>query len=1108
MPGRMNIRGLVAFVLAAALFFHVLPRNVRAETLPYRPVESLEELVTGQYVPVINGYAPGVLEEGWLTAAEPTPETGLWTLQVEEDGVLLRDSSGAAIAPGADGLTAGEARWTVRCEQGRFSFHCLLEGEPVTLAANVYAANRFRAYPEALTAAEPEIYPSGFALYRLEAQPEPTEETAPSTEAAALETTAPEETVPKPPELPWKLCFGRFHAHSGISDGTETVETLFARAREAGLDFYAVTDHSDSFDNAAAGAIGVDGTGISTAWAGGKAAAAQATDETFLGLYGYEMSWPRTRQLGHLVTLGTPGWQSRDQEGFAEDPAALTNYYDALTTVPGSVSQFCHPGEDTGNFEGFSHWSPANDRAVKLLEIGGEEGFCLESYLLALERGWHVAPSAGRHVQDSVGTARTVVLAKELTEQALLEAVSQHRAYATMDEDLGLSFTLNGRDMGSVIPASAQAEIAVTVYDPTDSIGAVEVIGEGGAVLAAKTVEGHSAQLDFSLTGSEKYYFLRITQPDGDLAVTAPVWLQRATDMGIADFAADTQVPTRGKALSLTLSLYNQEAVDFCGETAVFSIGGEVIHAVNLDTIPGGERRSYTFSYAHPGLGITDIRAVVTGTVAGEPRTYERVLTLRFRMEDTLRHLLVDGTHGAESSYDHLVEIAAGENIGLTVAEEITEDLLERAQLLLIPAGTQALEPEFLALAGEFVKNGGNLILCGRADARDTDLHWSAEGNKLLKALGLSLRLCDDTAVDDVHNGGTRERPAAQCNAQARWCRGISPEQVYHHTGSCTVTGGTWLVRGFDTAGSEDADGDGRGGGTDAVLLAAEDSRWGGHVFVAGGDFLSDELLPRQANYWDPASINQEILETLLDIERAELPLSRIRAARESGEGAVVRISGYVTAGTANQYTRFPDLIYLQDETGGIAVTAFRDAGIQVGTPLELIGYRTVMDGNPALHLMEYRILDKPGYRFDPDNSRHADAMDYAENGGCLLQVEGVVKAVEYTADGKGAARISLEDARGDLAEILIEDCIFSGATGKNTLASQIQKGRTVRARGILHLDEGGAPVLRVRNCDEVVYLPVNLIPKTGDAIGLPLAAMMLSGTMLLTMKKRKKPDG
>ena len=59
----------------------------------------------------------------------------------------------------------------------------------------------------------------------------------------------------------------------------------------------------------------------------------------------------------------------------------------------------------------------------------------------------------------------------------------------------------------------------------------MEVIGSGGAVL----VSGNPADgaLTLPLPDGFPYYFLRITQPDGDVAVTAPVWVDDYTDMGI-----------------------------------------------------------------------------------------------------------------------------------------------------------------------------------------------------------------------------------------------------------------------------------------------------------------------------------------------------------------------------------------------------------------------------------------------------------------------------------------------------------------------------------------------------------------------------------------------
>jgi hypothetical protein len=369
--------------------------------------------------------------------------------------------------------------------------------------------------------------------------------------------------------------------------------------------------------------------------------------------------------------------------------------------------------------------------------------------------------------------------------------------------------------------------------------------------------------------------------------------------------------------------------------------------------------------------------------------------------------------------------------------------------------------------------------------------------------LGQTLRLGDDTALDDTENRGTPESLAAKTfNKEASFCDGLAQGQIYRQDGGCTVSGGTWLVRGFDTTRSEDRDGD--GGRGDAVLLAMENSRFGGKILVAGGDFLEDDCMPERESLWEKTTINQSILEALLKIQRTPISPATIREARTSPAGAVVSVRGYVTAGTDNARTRFPELIYIQDETGGIAVTDFRAEGIEIGTAIELIGQKCTLAGNPALKLLEYRLTGEKAYRFDPKNSRHADAMDYDAHGGELLQVEGTVKSLTKTADGKGLTRLILKDAKGDLAEILIEPYILSGSTGKNDLALEIQKGRTVRARGILHLDEAGKPVLRVRNCDEVVYVPPNIIPKTGDDIAFAMITMALSGGILLRLRKKK----
>jgi hypothetical protein len=83
-----------------------------------------------------------------------------------------------------------------------------------------------------------------------------------------------------------------------------------------------------------------------------------------------------------------------------------------------------------------------------------------------------------------------------------------------------------------------------------------------------------------------------------------------------------------------------------------------------------------------------------------------------------------------------------------------------------------------------------------------------------------------------------------------------------------------------------------------------------------------------------------------------------------------------------------------------------------------------------------------------------------------------------------------VKDSAGDTAVVVIEKTILSGTTGKNTLAGKLKTGRTVRAVGILHMDEDGEAVIRVRDCDELKYIkdpqkPDTSNPKTGDLFGL-----------------------
>lgn len=920
-------------------------------------------------------------------------------------------------------------------------------------------------------------------------------------------------------DLDWNLYFGQLHAHTDISNGAGSVEEAFQYASQVdGLDFFAVTDHSDSFDNADMGTIDANGADISADWAAGKQAAASVTNGDFVGLFGFEMTWPEDKQLGHISTFNTPGWQTRDQADFENVPTALENYYRALASVPGSVSQFNHPDTVHGDFERFDHYSPQYDAVVSLLEVAGEDGVVdCEYYDLALDKGWHIAPTNNQNNHKGqwgdASDARTVVLAKDLTEESLYAAMKDRRVYATQDSDLAVYYELNGTVMGSIIPKSESAAVTVFLSDPTDeAIGNVEVVTDGGAVLVSEYVETPSQVLELSASGGHSYYYLRITQPDGDVAVTAPVWMDGYDDIGIESFTSDTLTPARDEEIGLTVTLFNDEPMDFAVKSLSLYADETLVSTVSdLGEVAGMSTLDYTFSYAHPELGVTEFRVEAAGSVNGEDRTYEDTLSLSFHVPEQVKRIAVDASHGNSGvdKLNRLKAIAAKVNIAVDILDG---ELPENSDLLLITAPAEAFNEEFVENVRSFAENGGTVILCGQSDMGDLSLHTSGELNKLLEAMGATVRLNDDTASSISTN---------VFNPDSGLTKSLTQEQTYTQRAGYTVNpgNGTWLVKGRDTTHSMDADGDGQDTGENAVLLACEELANGGKVYVSGGLFLADDAMKEPANVWKSVSGNQGIVEALLKIERAAYPeLVTIGEMRSGKAGEIYHIRGWATSGTSRPGNTFYKTLYLQDDTGGVALVPFtkkekeKEKDIEVGTPIEVVGRKEIRGGNVVLKIIDYEVLDEPLYNYTPKTTSNKDAMDYDANGGRLMQVEGKVTKVTYTDDRKVVSRITLKDGNGDLAEILIEDNIVSGADWVNDLASRVKKGRTVRAIGILHLDSDGTPVLRVRNCDEVVYVPPVPVslgsrrnPRTGDLIWIAVGVMVLSGIGLAVLLNKKK---
>ena len=291
----------------------------------------------------------------------------------------------------------------------------------------------------------------------------------------------------------------------------------------------------------------------------------------FIAAYGYEMTW--SGGPGHTNTFNTYGIVSRNNGELNEKSnsyAGMHLYNDLMVNankgldVNGEavaagvktkwlenapvVSQFNHPGTTFGTFDDFAGYTPSRDIVLNLVEVGNGEGAVggssywpsYSEYDKALSKGWHVAPTNNQDNHkgkwgDS-NTCRDVIVTDDFTEAGLYAAMAERRVYSTEDQNLAIYDYLNDTLMGGIIPLEDgqkldTVRVKASIADPDgEELGKVEVIGANG--ITVKTFDRSPARpmsSTPSLPNTEPYYYLKVTQADGNKAVTAPVWVGEAT---------------------------------------------------------------------------------------------------------------------------------------------------------------------------------------------------------------------------------------------------------------------------------------------------------------------------------------------------------------------------------------------------------------------------------------------------------------------------------------------------------------------------------------------------------------------------------------------------
>lgn len=254
---------------------------------------------------------------------------------------------------------------------------------------------------------------------------------------------------------------GDLHVHSVHSDGRDSLPEVLAAAREAGLAFFASTEHNNPSANLEWG---------------------RHVAEDFLVVSGEEV----TTRGGHWLALGIPAgawvdWRYRVQDGAFPEHAARARDLGGMVVA-------AHP------FSPFSGttWTFGYDD-VDAMEVWNgpwtlDDQTAVETWHAMLVAGRFIpavgtSDSHGRH--QPIGRAQTAVLAETLSTGAVVDALRAGRSWLAESSAVGLSFEVAGETCGGTVTAGPLDVLPVSLEVTGVPGGVATVLGPAGPVAIA-----------------------------------------------------------------------------------------------------------------------------------------------------------------------------------------------------------------------------------------------------------------------------------------------------------------------------------------------------------------------------------------------------------------------------------------------------------------------------------------------------------------------------------------------------------------------------------------------------------------------------------------------
>lgn len=361
--------------------------------------------------------------------------------------------------------------------------------------------------------------------------------------------------------------FGDLHCHSVYGDATSDIDEIYHRYRDAyGYDFATLTEH-DYLDG-----ITLSKAELNMIW---NTARRMSEPGKFIAMYGYEWTSPA---IAEHVTPGAVVGEGHRHVVYPDDTGELVNYGDPTANTGAKLLNrlkgrraLVIPHHTSWSGTDWDAHDPDLQRVVEICSTHGRfeySGNLPIGYrrdhihphkfvLDALERGyrlgfaggsdshglrWHATEPEGRDSfvpagtrvgwkEDSYRTGMTVVLAPELTREAIFDGIYQRRCYATTGEFIVLDFRVNDALMGSEIDSPHSPHMSISVKG-TVPLHSVEVIRSGQVFSsvhlgADQNIREMQFELDdhIIIPNETHYYYLRVLQTDGNMAWSSPIWV-------------------------------------------------------------------------------------------------------------------------------------------------------------------------------------------------------------------------------------------------------------------------------------------------------------------------------------------------------------------------------------------------------------------------------------------------------------------------------------------------------------------------------------------------------------------------------------------------------